>query len=303
MSEIRFDERVAVITGAGRGLGRSHALLLGSRGAKVVVNDLGGAVDGEGAGKNTPAEEVAEEIKAAGGEAIPDYNGVHTLEGAKGIIETAAKAFGKVDILINNAGILRDATFIKMTDDQWDAVLKVHLYGSYYVTKAAWPIMKENNYGRVVFTSSAAGLYGNFGQTNYSAAKLALVGLMNTLKAEGIKNNIMVNTIAPGAASRMTESLMPKDVLGVMVPELVSPMVAILCSEDYKETGNILVAGAGHYARAQITESKGVYFDPRGKVTPEDIQGRLEDIMNMEGAVTIPNAMDGIGKFFKKGQS
>jgi len=301
MSEIRFDGRVAVVTGAGRGLGRSHALLLGSRGAKVIVNDLGGTVDGTGEGAMTPAEEVVSEIKAAGGEAIADYNGVHTPEGAKGIIETATKAYGKVDIIVNNAGILRDATFVKMTDEQWDGVLQVHLYGSYYVTKAAWPIMRENNYGRVVLTSSAAGLYGNFGQTNYSAAKLALVGFMNSLKAEGAKYNIMVNTIAPGAASRMTESLMPEDVLKVMVPEMVSPMVALLCSEDYKESGNIMVAGAGHFARAQLSESKGVYFDPTGKVTPEDIQGKLEGIMNMEGAVTLQNAMDGIGKFFKKG--
>ena len=301
MSEIRFDGKVAVITGAGRGLGRSHALLLGSRGAKVVVNDMGGAVDGTGGGAKSPAEEVVAEIKAAGGEAVADYNGVHTPEGAKGIIETATKAFGKVDILINNAGILRDVTFVKMTDEQWDGVLKVHLYGSYYVTKAAWPIMRDNNYGRIVMTTSAAGLYGNFGQANYSTAKLALVGFMNTLKAEGAKFNIMVNTIAPGAVSRMTESIMPKEVLDLMVPELVSPMVALMCSEDFKESGHIMAAGAGHFAKAQIVESKGVYFNPKSKVTPEDIQGKLKDITNMEGAVTLPNAMDGVGKFFKKG--
>ena len=301
MSEIRFDGRVAVITGAGRGLGRSHALLLASRGAKIVVNDLGGSVDGSGGGSKSPAEEVVDEIKAAGGEAVADYNGVHTSEGGKGIIETAVKAFGKVDILINNAGILRDVSFVKMTDEQWDTVLQVHTYGAYYVTKAAWPIMKENNYGRIVLTSSAAGLYGNFGQTNYSTAKLALIGFMNSLKAEGAKNNIMVNTIAPGAVSRMTESIMPEDVLKIMIPELVSPMVALLCSEDFKESGHIMSVGAGHFARAQIVESKGVYLDPYSKVTPEDVQEQLKDIVNMEGAVTINNAMDGVGKFFKKG--
>ena len=301
MSEIRFDGRVAVVTGSGRGLGKSHALLLASRGAKVVVNDLGGAVDGAGGGSQTPAEEVVQEIKAAGGEAVADYNGVHTAEGGKGIIETAVKTFGKVDILINNAGILRDVSFMKMTDEQWDMVLKVHLYGSYYVTKAAWPVMKENNYGRVIFTTSAAGLYGNFGQTNYSAAKMGVVGMMNTLKAEGAKNNIMVNTIGPGAVSRMTESLMPKDVLDLMVPELVSPIVCLMCSEDFKESGHIMAAGAGHFAKVQIIESKGVYFDPKSTVTMEDVQGKLPEIVNMEGAITAQNAMDGIGKFFKQG--
>ena len=299
MSEIRFDDRVAIVTGAGRGLGRSHALLLASRGAKVVVNDLGGAVDGTGDSKS-PADEVVTEIKAAGGEAVADYNGVHTSEGAKGIIETAAKAFGKVDILVNNAGILRDVTFLKMTDDQWDGVLKVHLYGTYFVTKAAWPIMRENKYGRIVITSSAAGLYGNFGQTNYSTAKLALVGLMNSLKLEGAKYNIMVNTIAPGGASRMTQSLVPEEFFTMMPPELVSPMVALLCSEDFNESGHIMVAGAGHFAKAQVIESKGVNFDPKSKVSIEDVQAKLQDITNMEGGILIQNAMDAINKFMKK---
>ncbi|MDY7032469.1 MAG: SDR family oxidoreductase [Thermodesulfobacteriota bacterium] len=301
MSEIRFDGRVAIVTGAGRGLGKSHALLLASRGAKVVVNDLGGAVDGAGDGSQTPAEEVVTEIKAAGGEAIADYNGVHTAEGGQGIIETATKNYGKVDILINNAGILRDVSFIKQTEDQWDMVHKVHLYGAYYVTKAAWPIMKENKYGRVIMTTSAAGLYGNFGQTNYSSAKLALVGFMNSLKAEGAKYNILVNTIAPGAVSRMTESIMPKEVLGLMKPELVSPVVALMCAEDFKETGLVIAAGAGHFAKVQISESKGVYLDPNSAITIEDVQAKMPDISNMEGAITVQNAMDGVGKFFKKG--
>jgi len=300
MSEIRFDGRVAVVTGAGRGLGKSHAMLLASRGAKVVVNDLGGTVDGTG-GETTPAEEVVNEIKNAGGEAVADYNGVHTSEGAQGIIETAVNEYGKVDILINNAGILRDVSFVKMTDQQWDGVLQVHLYGAYHVTKAAWPIMKKNNYGRVVLTSSAAGLYGNFGQTNYGAAKLGLVGLMNSLKAEGSKYNILVNTIAPGAASRMTESLMPKEVLSTMIPELVSPIVALMCSEDFQDSGHIMVAAAGHFAKAQIVESKGIYLDTGSKITIEDVNERLADITNMEEAVTIQNAMDGIQKFFKQG--
>ena len=300
MSEIRFDGRVAIITGSGRGLGRSHALLLASRGAKVVVNDLGGSLDGSGEG-NTPADEVVNEIKAAGGEAVADYNGVHTPEGAQGIIDTAVKAFGKVDIVINNAGILRDTTFIKMTDEQWDGVLSTHLLGSYYVTKAAWPIMKENKYGRIIFTTSAAGLYGNFGQTNYSTAKLGLVGLMNSLKIEGIKSNIMVNVICPAATSRMTESIMPKEMLSLMTPETVSPMVALFAAEDYKETGNIVIAAAGHFAKAQIVESKGIYLDPTAPITIEAIQENLPGIMNMEGAVSFQNAMEGVGKCLKRG--
>ena len=300
MSKITFDGRVAIVTGAGRGLGRSHALLLASRGAKLVVNDLGGAVDGSDKGSKSPADVVVDEIKAAGGEAVADYNGVHTQDGANAMIETATKAFGKVDIIVNNAGILRDITLAKMTEEQWDGVLKVHIYGSYFTSKAVWPIMKENAYGRIVFTSSAAGLYGNFGQTNYSTAKLALVGLMNSLKIEGAKSNILVNTIAPGAASRMTESIMPKEALGVMKPEFVSPIVALMCSEEFKETGQIMVAGAGHFAKAQISESKGVYFDPTKEVTIEDVNGKLQDILNMDGSVTMGNAMDAIGKFFKK---
>ncbi|MDY6935223.1 MAG: SDR family oxidoreductase [Spirochaetota bacterium] len=297
MAEVRYDGRVAVVTGAGRGLGRCHALLLGSRGAKVVVNDMGGSVDGTGQEKS-PADLVVDEIKAAGGEAVADYNGVHTSEGGKGIIETATKAFGKVDILVNNAGILRDITFQKMGDEQWDSVLKVHLYGTYYPTKAVWPIMRENKYGRIVFTTSGTGLFGNFGQGNYGAAKLGVVGLMNTLKLEGAKYNILINTIAPGAASRMTESLMPKEVLDLMKPELVSPMVALLCSEEYTESGNIMVAAAGHYARAQIVESKGVTLDAKKGITVEDVRDKLNEITNMEGASAKKDVNDSMQSFF-----
>src|SRR4030066_479904 len=201
MAEVRFDGRVAVITGAGGGLGRSHALLLASRGAKLVINDLGGTVDGSGEGGSEMANKVVAEIKAGGGEAVADPHGVDTAEGAQAIVKTALDAFGKVDILINNAGILRDKSFMKMEEEDWDKVMAVHVKGAYNVTKAAFPVMRENNYGRIIMTTSAAGLYGNFGQTNYSTAKMALVGLMNTLKLEGSRYNILCNTIAPIARS------------------------------------------------------------------------------------------------------
>jgi NAD(P)-dependent dehydrogenase (short-subunit alcohol dehydrogenase family) len=208
MSEIRFDGRVAIVTGAGGGLGRAHALLLASRGAKVVVNDLGGTREGTGAG-TAMADKVVDEIKAAGGEAVANYDGVDTAAGGESIVKTAVDAFGKVDILINNAGILRDRAFHNLTEEDWEKVLAVHLKGAYCVTQPAFRVMRQNSYGRIVFTTSAAGLYGNFGQTNYGAAKLALVGLMNTLKIEGQKYNIFANTIAPLAISRLTEDIFP----------------------------------------------------------------------------------------------
>ena len=220
MAEIRFDNRVAIVTGAGGGLGRSHALLFASRGAKVVVNDLGGAVDGSGASKNA-ADKVVDEIKAKGGEAVASYDGVDTPEGAARIVAKAKEAFGKLDIVVNNAGILRDVSFMKMTDEDWDKILRVHLSGGMYVTRAAWPLLRENNFGRVVFTTSAAGLYGNFGQANYSSAKLGLVGLTKTLAHEGAKYNIKCNAIAPIAKSRMTETVMPPPVLEKLLPDYV----------------------------------------------------------------------------------
>jgi NAD(P)-dependent dehydrogenase (short-subunit alcohol dehydrogenase family) len=223
--EIRFDDQVAVITGAGGGLGRVYALELAKRGAKIVVNDLGGSRDGSGGGSSTPAEKVVAEIKALGGEAVANYDNVATPEGGENIIKTAVDAFGKIDILINNAGILRDKSFIKMEPDNWKAVLDVHLAGAYHVSRPAFKVMRENGFGRIIMTTSAAGLYGNFGQTNYSSAKMGLVGLMNTLKLEGKKYNIKVNTVAPIAASRLTEDIMPPELFGKMKPEFVSPLV------------------------------------------------------------------------------
>ena len=283
MAEIRFDGRVAIVTGAGGGLGRAHALLLASRGAKVVVNDLGGAADGTGAG-TTMAEKVAEEIRSAGGEAVPNYDGVDTWQGGQAIVKTAVDAFGKVDILINNAGILRDKSFMKMDEEDIDKVFAVHLKGAFNVTKAAFPVMRENNYGRIVMTTSATGLYGNFGQANYGAAKLGLVGFMNTLKIEGARYNILVNTIAPIAGTRMTAGVMPPDLVEKLKPDYVSPIVAYMCSEECTDSGIVFVAGAGYFSRAVMVEGPGVILDAKKGVTMEDIRDRLADIKKLEGA-------------------
>jgi len=298
VSEVRFDGRVAVVTGAGGGLGRAHALLLASRGAKVVVNDLGGARDGTGAG-TTMAEQVVQEIKAAGGEATPDYNGVDTAAGGEATVKTALDAYGKVDILINNAGILRDRAFHNLTEEDWNKVLAVHLNGAYNVTQPAFRVMRQNSYGRIIFTTSAAGLYGNFGQTNYSAAKMAVFGMMNTLKLEGAKYNIFANTIAPMAASRLTADILPPPVLERLTPELVSPMVAYLCSEECQESGSVWVAGGGYFGRAAIVESKGVSFDAKAPVSLETIRDNLGKIKDMSGAEEFANAnAEGMARIF-----
>lgn len=292
MADIRFDNRVALVTGAGGGLGRSHALLLASRGAKVVVNDLGGGLDGSGASQNA-ADKVVEEIKKAGGEAVASYDGVDTAEGAARIVAKAKEAFGRLDIVINNAGILRDVSFVKMTDDDWSKVLRVHLDGSMFVTKAAWPLLREGNYGRVVFTTSAAGLYGNFGQANYSAAKLGTVGLAKTLAHEGAKYNIRCNVIAPVARSRMTETILPPAVLERLTPDAVSPLVAYLASEGCTDTAQVFAVGGGYVSRVAVVEAQGVHFE--GKLTPEQVAERWKDITNLDGARPFGNAMEAAG--------
>jgi NAD(P)-dependent dehydrogenase (short-subunit alcohol dehydrogenase family) len=283
MAEVRFDGRVAIVTGAGGGLGRSHALLLASRGAKVVVNDLGGTVEGTGAG-SAAADKVVEEIRAAGGEAVANYDGVDTWAGGEAIVKTALDAFGKVDILINNAGILRDKSFMKMEEIDIDKVLAVHLKGGFNVTKAAFPVMRENNYGRIVMTTSNTGLYGNFGQANYGAAKLGLVGFMNTLKLEGARYNILVNTIAPIAGTRMTATVMPPDMVEKLKPEYVTPMVAYMCSEECTDSGIIFTAGAGYFSRAVMVEGPGIALNAQKGITIEDIRDRIGDIKKLEGA-------------------
>ena len=253
--------RTALITGAGGGLGRAHALLFAKYGANVVVNDLGGKADGSGAG-HSMADTVVDEIKKAGGKAVANYGSVSTKEGGEAMIKTAIDAFGSIDIVVNNAGILRDKSFKNMTDDDWDLVNAVHVKGAYFVTKAAWPHMLEKKWGRIIMTASASGIYGNFGQSNYSMAKMGLVGFGQTLALEGDKHNIRTNIIAPVAVSRMTESLMPANVHEMIKPEFVSPLVVYLCSEQCDVNGEYYEVGAGCFARLETLRAKGLAVKP-----------------------------------------
>jgi NAD(P)-dependent dehydrogenase (short-subunit alcohol dehydrogenase family)/acyl dehydratase/putative sterol carrier protein len=288
---IRFDDQVAVVTGAGAGLGKVYALELAKRGAKVVVNDLGGARDGSGEGSSSPADEVVEEIKALGGEAVASYDSVATVEGGEAIVNKAMESYGRLDILINNAGILRDRSFGKMLPEDWEQVLSVHLYGAYNVTRPAFLRMREEGYGRIVLTTSAAGLFGNFGQTNYSAAKMGLVGLMNTLKLEGEKYDIKVNTISPIAATRLTEDVMPPDLFEKLRPEFVAPLVLYLCSKDCGETGMIFNAGMGYFNRAAVVSGPGaVVGDGKAAPTVEEIHRNWDAIHELSGAQEYYNA-------------
>jgi len=284
MNRIDFAGRVAIVTGAGGGLGRAYALELARRGAKVVVNDLGGARDGSGKGSSTPAAQVVAEIEALGGQAVANYDNVATPEGGEAIVQSALEAFGTVDIVINNAGILRDKSFLKMEPENWQAVLDVHLNGAYHVTRPAFAVMKEKGYGRVVMTTSAAGLYGNFGQTNYSAAKMGLVGLMNTLKLEGAKYGIKVNTVAPLAASRLTEDVMPPDIFEKAKPEFVVPMTLYLSSEECPVSGNIYNAGMGFFNRAAVVTGPGAVVADGEKVpSVEAVAAALDKIADLKG--------------------
>ena len=277
---ISFEGQVAIVTGAGGGLGRSHALELARRGAKVVVNDLGGAMDGTG-GSSEAAEKVVSEIKESGGEAISNGGSVSDRNGAKSMVDAAMEAWGRVDILINNAGILRDKSFSKIELDDFQVVVDVHLMGAVYCTHAVWPIMREQNYGRILMTTSPTGLYGNFGQTNYGAAKLAQVGFMNSLKIEGAKNNIHTNTIAPIAATRMTESLIPEAVHSKLAPESVTPAALFLVSEE-APNGVIMQAEGGRFSVASIVENTGAQLGV--DATPEDIASNYDMISDLEGA-------------------
>jgi len=265
---IRFDGRVAIVTGAGNGLGRSHALALAALGAKVVVNDFGGNRDGSG-GSSAAALAVVEEITQAGGQAIANGANVADYAQVQAMVAQALDAFGRVDILINNAGILRDKSFAKMELADFAAVLEVHLNGAVNCTKAVWDIMRAQNYGRILMTTSSTGLYGNFGQSNYGAAKLGVVGLMNTLAIEGMKNNIKVNTLAPAAATRMTADIMGPEALQALRPELVTPGALFLVSEDAPERA-ILSAGAGVFSMARMVETAPVVIDP-AQLTPDAV--------------------------------
>jgi NAD(P)-dependent dehydrogenase (short-subunit alcohol dehydrogenase family) len=299
MADIRFDGKVAIVTGAGGGLGRQHALELGRRGAKVVVNDLGGSMDGSG-GSSAAAEAVVAEIKAAGGEAIANGSSVTDDAGVALMVKHAMDAWGRIDILIANAGILRDKSFSKMEIADFELVLNVHLMGTVKPAKAVWEIMREQNYGRIVVTTSSSGMYGNFGQSNYGAAKLGIIGFMNTIKLEGQKNNIHINAISPVAATRMTENLMPPAVLEKLKPEFVTPGVVYLASED-APTGVILTAGAGVFAVARLYETEGVYLG-EGGLSVEEVRDNWARISDPTGQQAYVNGGEQSGKFFRKMQ-
>ncbi|MEM7803024.1 MAG: SDR family oxidoreductase, partial [Chloroflexota bacterium] len=257
MSELYgFDGKVAIVTGAGGGLGKAYAKLLAGRGARVIVNDLGGAVDGIGQG-NAMADLVVEEIKAAGGEAAPSYDSVE--DGDK-VVQAALDHFGQIDIVVNNAGILRDKSFHKMTAEDWAMTYRVHLFGSFQVTHAAWPHMRKNGYGRIVMATSSSGLYGNFGQANYGAMKMGLVGLANTLAIEGKKYNIGVNCFAPYGATRMTLDLLPDQMKEMTVPEKAAPLIGYLCHESFEGTGLVFEVGGGFMAQLRLQRSSGHLF-------------------------------------------
>ncbi len=277
---IRYDGQVAIVTGSGGGLGRCHAIELAKRGAKVVVNDLGGSVDGSGAGSEA-AQAVVAEIEAAGGEAIANGANVAKYDEVEAMVKQAVDKWGRVDILVNNAGILRDKSFAKGTLDDFGLVLDVHLMGSVNCTKACWEIMREQAYGRVVVTTSSSGLYGNFGQTNYGTAKMGVIGMMNTLAQEGAKYNIKINALAPTAATRMTEGLMPEEALKLLTPETVTPAVLFMASED-APTRTVIAAGAGSFAVARIVESAGKWL-PEDEQTPEGIAAHWDEIADTAG--------------------
>jgi NAD(P)-dependent dehydrogenase (short-subunit alcohol dehydrogenase family) len=295
MTDIGYDGKVAIITGAGGGLGRSHALELARRGARVVVNDLGGSVDGIGASLG-PAALVVDEINSLGGEAVANTDSVATPGGGAAIVQSAIDAFGRVDIVINNAGILRDKAFHNMEADLLDPVLDVHLKGAFNVTRAAWIKMRAQNYGRVVNTSSNSGLLGNFGQSNYGAAKMGLVGLTRVLAIEGAKSNIKVNAIAPVASTRMTEALMG-DLGAKLKPELVTPIVAWLCHEDCPVTGEVYSAGGGVVARFFVGLTQG-YVNT--ELTVEDIRDHFDQIRDETGYVVPANNGDELRKIIRQ---
>lgn len=274
-------DRVIVVTGAGGGLGREYALLLARDGAKVVVNDLGGTRDGSGS-STAMADQVVTEIRDAGGTAVANYDSVATSEGAASIVETALGEFGRIDGVVNNAGILRDVAFHKMTDEQWDAVLQVHLHGAYHVTRAAWPHLREQGHGRIVMATSTSGLYGNFGQSNYGAAKLGMVGLMNTLAIEGRKYGITVNAVAPMAATRMTEDIAPPEMLAKLPAAAVAPICGHLLTDECTDTGTVLIVGGGQVQRLQQFANKGVVFPEIPALA--DVAARWGEITDMSGA-------------------
>jgi NAD(P)-dependent dehydrogenase (short-subunit alcohol dehydrogenase family) len=300
MSRIDFSGRVAIVTGAGGGLGRNHAIELAKRGAKVVVNDLGGSRDGVGSSQSA-ADRVVEEIKALGGEAVPNYDNVATMEGGERIVQTALGTFGKLDILINNAGILLDSTFAKMDETKWDAVIAIHLKGAFCVTKPAFIQMMKQNYGRIVMTTSGSGLFGNFGQTNYASAKMGVVGFTNVLKLEGAKYNIKTNVIVPIAGTRLTEDIVPPELFKMMKVDFVTPAVLYMCSEQCQDSGVIINAGLGYFSRSAIMTGEGVILSNKEKIpTPEEVMQNWDEITSLENPKLFNQLME-MSSELKKG--
>ena len=294
---IRFDDQVVIVTGAGNGLGKCHALDFARRGAKVVVNDLGGARDGSGSSSDA-AEEVVRQIESDGGQAMANGANVADAGQVEAMVAEVLEKWGRVDVLVNNAGILRDKTFVKMDLSDFQLVLDVHLKGSVNCTKAVWALMKEQQYGRIVMTSSSSGIYGNFGQTNYGAAKMGLVGFMNSLALEGQKYGIHVNALAPIAATRMTEDLMPENVLALLQPESVTPAVVFLASKD-APTRQIIAAGAGVFARVVIQETPGVFLPPEQR-DADHVAAAWQEIASIEGQVELQAGGEQTMKFLGK---
>jgi NAD(P)-dependent dehydrogenase (short-subunit alcohol dehydrogenase family) len=290
MADLGYDGKVAIVTGAGGGIGRQHALLLASRGALVVVNDVGGAVDGSGSDVG-PGQHVVDEIQTAGGEAVVDTNTVATPDGGAAIVQTAIDAFGRIDIVVNNAGILRDKSFHNMTPEMVEPVFDVHLRGAFHVTQPAWVHMREQGYGRIVMTSSNSGLFGNFGQANYAAAKMGVVGFANALSEEGERFDIKVNVVAPMAGTRMTEEIFGEQLTAQLAPVHVAPVVAWLVHEDCPVTGNIYSVGGGRVARVVIAEGPG-YFQHDPVLTPEDIRDHFAEIDSIDEITLFKNSME-----------
>lgn len=294
MKSIAFDNKVAIVTGAGEGIGREYALDLAKRGAAVVVNDIGHDPD-----RTRTADRVADEIKKAGGQAVASFDTVATMEGGRNIVDAAMDHFGKVDILINNAGILRDRSFMKMTEQEWDDVIAVHLKGAFCVTQPAVKMMKENNYGRIVFTASSSGMYGNFGQSNYGAAKMGVIGIMNTLKLETAKYNIKINTVAPNAATGMTRGVFPDEVAKRIKPQFNTPIVTFLCSEENRESGMIFTMSAGWFARSVMVSGKGCCIgDTKRSIAAEEIRDKFDEIKSLENALPYEHC----GKIYSLGR-
>ena len=293
---IRFDERVVIVTGAGGGLGREHAIEFAKRGAKVVVNDLGGSVDGNGASDSANA--VVEHIKSNGGQAIANGASVTDLDAVKEMVQQALDKWGRIDILVNNAGILRDKSFHKVSHDDFNLVMDVHFQGTFNCTHTVFPIMREQQYGRIIFTSSSSGVFGNFGQTNYGSAKMAMIGLMNTLKIEGQNKNIFTNSITPVAYTRMTEGLIPEDFGKNLKPEFVTPAVMYLASDE-APNGVIMAAGAGVFSRIFIHETMGVSLGMGEEMTPENIKANWDKISDMSDARALQNGGEQTLKFFE----